>query len=376
MINNLKMTKQSNDRLYSLDALRGFDMFWIAGGAAIFTALATATDSSLLDWISLQTEHAEWNGFQFFDLIFPLFLFIAGVSFPFSLASRRKKGQSEKQIYRHIIQRGVVLVLLGVVYNGFFTHDFSDLRFASVLGRIGLAWMFAAIIVMNTKVMWQAIWFLAILLVYYGLMMLVPVPGYGPGVLTVDGSLAAFIDQIIVPGKLYLGTHDPEGLFSTIPAISTALLGMLTGQLLKLKEQKLSLYKKFYYMLGAGVVFIGLAYLWDITFPINKNLWTSSFVFLTGGISLVLLSIFYLVLDIWKIRWWAYPFMVIGLNPITIYLAQAGMINFRSTSNYFFSHFFNSISSAYYEFWMASMYFAVSWLFLYYLHKNKIYLKV
>ncbi|MCF8381025.1 MAG: DUF5009 domain-containing protein [Bacteroidales bacterium] len=370
------MTKQSNERLYSLDALRGFDMFWIAGGAAIFNALAKTTDSSFIDWISLQTEHAVWNGFQMFDLIFPLFLFIAGVSFPFSLAGRRKKGHTEKRIYRHIIQRGVVLVLLGIVYNGFFTKDFSDLRFASVLGRIGLAWMFAAIIVMNAKILWQGIWFIGLLIVYWGLMMLVPVPGFGAGVLTVDGSLAAYIDQILVPGRLYLGTHDPEGLFSTIPAVSTALMGMLTGHFLKSKEKHLSQYKKFYYMLGAGVAFIGLAYLWNLNFPINKNLWTSSFVFLTGGISLVFLSFFYLILDIWRIRWWAYPFMVIGLNPITIYLAQAGMIDFNSTSHYFFSHFFQSIANVNYGFWMATMYLTVSWLFLYFLHKKNIYLKV
>ncbi|MCK4921069.1 MAG: DUF5009 domain-containing protein [Bacteroidales bacterium] len=370
------MTKQSSNRLYSLDALRGFDMFWIAGGAAIFVTLSKNTDSNVIDWIASQTDHAKWNGFKFYDLIFPLFLFIAGVSFPFSLASRKAKGHTKKRIYQHIIKRGIVLVLLGIVYNGILVRDFSDMRFASVLSRIGLAWMFAALIVLNTKVLWQGVWFMGLLLLYYALMMLVPVPGYGAGVLTVDGSLAAFIDQIIVPGRLYKGTHDPEGLFSTIPAISTALLGMLTGHLLNLKKKEITQHRKFYIMLGAGTCLILLALLWNMSFPINKNLWTSSFVFMTGGISLILLSVFYLVLDIWKIRWWAYPFMVIGLNPITIYLAQAGMINFRSTSEYFFAHFFESISNNYFEFWMACMYFAVSWLFLYFLHKQRIYLKV
>lgn len=370
------MIRQKKERLLSLDALRGFDMFWIAGGAGIFVSLAKITDSSVLDWIAAQTEHAQWNGFTFFDLIFPLFLFIAGVSFPFSLAGRKAKGHSKRLIYRHVFQRGIILVLLGIVYNGFFTTDFADMRFASVLARIGLGWMFGALIVMNAKITWQAIWCLGLLLIYYALMMLVPVPGYGAGVLTVDGSLAAYIDQALVPGRLYLGTHDPEGLFSTIPAVSTALLGMLTGQLLKQKNIKFTMYRKFIIMLGSGIVLILLALLWNLSFPINKNLWTSSFVFLTGGISLILLSVFYLILDIWKIRFWAFPFVIIGLNPITIYLAQAGMINFSSTSNYFFSHFFESVSSRYYPFWMACSFFLVSWLFLYFLYKKNIFLKV
>ncbi len=369
------MTKQ-NDRLFSLDALRGFDMFWIAGGAAIFVTLSKNTDIGILNWIAEQTRHTEWNGFTFFDLIFPLFLFIAGVSFPFSLASRQAKGHSRKKIYRHIFQRGIVLVLLGIVYNGILVRDFSDMRFASVLSRIGLAWMFAALIVINTKIKWQAVWFMGLLLLYYALMMLVPVPGHGAGVLTMDGSLAAYIDQMLVPGRLHRGVHDPEGLFSTIPAISTALMGMLTGHLLKLKKQEITEMKKFYIMLGAGVGFILLSLVWNLSFPINKNLWTSSFVFLAGGISLILLSVFYLVLDIWKIRWWAYPFMIIGLNPITIYMARAGMIDFKSTGDYFLSHFFESVSNIYYDFWMACTYFLVGWLFLYFLHKQKIYLKV
>ena len=370
------MAKQSKERLKSLDALRGFDMFWIAGGAWIFASLAKVTDSSVLDWIEIQTHHVNWEGFHFFDLIFPLFLFIAGVSFPFSLSSRKARGHSKLKIYRHVIQRGLVLVLLGIVYNGFFTKDFSYLRFASVLARIGLGWMFAALIVMNTKILWQAIWCAGILLFYYAIMLLVPVPGYGAGVLTMEGNLAAYIDKLFLPGVKYFGDSDPEGILSTIPAVSTALLGMLTGQLLKRKNAELSMYRKFYLMLGAGGVLILLALLWDLSFPIIKNLWTSSFVLLTGGISLMMLALFYLIIDIWKISWWTFPFVIIGLNPITIYLAQAGMIDFGSTAGYFFRHFFESVSGKYLDFWMASSYFLVSWLFLYFLYKKKIFLKV
>lgn len=370
------MTKQSSNRLHSLDALRGFDMFWIAGGAMMFHALAKTSDVAWIEWVSNQCHHAEWHGFRFFDMIFPLFLFIAGVSFPFSLASRRSKGQSNAQIYRHIIQRGVVLVLLGIVYNGFFRMDFENLRIASVLGRIGLAWMFGALIVKNAKPLWQAIWLMVILLGYYAMMMLIPVPGYGAGDLSMEGNLASYIDRIIVPGKLYLGIHDPEGIFSTIPAIGTAILGMLTGQLLRTKKQVLTDYQKLGIMTAAGIVLILLALLWDLSFPINKNLWTSSFVFLTAGISLLFLSFFYLVTDIWKIRGWSFIFVIVGLNPITIYLAQAGMIDFWSTAQYFFGGMIEKAGGSYQDFWNAAAYFLVSWLFLYFLYKKKIFLKV
>jgi predicted acyltransferase len=190
------MTSKKTERLVSLDALRGFDMFWIAGGAMMIHALNTQYDSSLLNWLYVQTEHAPWHGFRFFDLIFPLFLFIAGVSFPFSLEKRRRTGHSEKSIYRHVIQRGLVLVLLGIIYNGLLQLDFENIRIASVLGRIGLAWMFAALITMNAGIRWQAVFCVFILLSYWAILMLVPVPGYGPGDLSMEGSVVGYVDRL------------------------------------------------------------------------------------------------------------------------------------------------------------------------------------
>ena len=370
------MKTKTTDRLVSLDALRGFDMFWIAGGAEIVHALAKVSHSGLIGWMDVQTEHVAWNGFHFFDMIFPLFLFIAGVTFPFSLNKRRANGQTSGQIYKHIITRGLVLVFLGVVYNGLLHFSFHDLRYASVLGRIGLAWMFAALIVMNSKISWQAIWCGVILLGYWAILKLIPVPGYGAGHLTQEGSIVGYVDRMLLPGRLYLGNHDPEGILSTLPAIGTALLGMLTGHLLRMKDVKLSSIKKLGIMAGTGVVFILLSQLWNLALPINKNLWTSSFVLITAGLSLLFLSLFYLIMDIWQIRWWAFPFVIIGLNPITIYLAQAGMINFSSTAQYFFGGLIRFAPAANQEFWSALAYFLVSWLFLYFLYKKKIFLKV
>jgi len=212
--------KPASKRLYSLDALRGFDMFWIMGGESIFIALATLTGWPVFKWFETQLEHVPWHGFVFYDMIFPLFLFIAGISFPFSLAKRIQNNESRKSIYRHVIFRGVILVLLGILYNNGLRFDFSELRYGSVLGRIGLAWMFAALIFMNTKLTARIIWCSGLLLLYWLLLLLFPAHDLGSNdPFSQEGNLASYLDRILMPGKLYRGNHDPEGLLSTIPAI-------------------------------------------------------------------------------------------------------------------------------------------------------------
>lgn len=368
-------TKKS-ERLLSLDALRGFDMFWIMGGEYIIVSLAKILPWPVLIWLSGQMEHVEWNGFHFYDNIFPLFLFIAGVSMPFSLTKRLARGDSRASVYRHVIIRGLLLVLFGCIYNGLLHFDFEHQRYASVLGRIGLAWMFAAFIFLNTKVRGQVIWFAGILLFYWAIMMLVPVPGFGAGVLTQEGSLVGYIDRLFLPGRLYRGVHDPEGILSTLPAISTALMGVLTGHFLRLSKEKFGGFTKSIYMLAAGIIAIGLGWLWNAAFPVNKNLWTSSFVLVAGGWSLVYLSIFYLVMDVWQFKKWAFFFIVIGLNPITIYLCQNGMINFQSTMQYFFGGILHYMPQDYQNLFGGIFYVGIGWLFLYFLYRKKIFLKV
>ena len=221
-------------RLYSLDALRGFDMFWIMGAEEIFHGLAKATGSPFWGAIANQFTHPDWNGFHFYDLIFPLFLFMAGVATPYSVGRELEKGKSKQQLLIRVIKRGLILVLLGIIYNnGLHLRPFSDIRFASVLGRIGLAYMFANIIYIYTKQRGQVIWFWSLLIGYWLLLLFNSAPGFPRGDLTMEGNFASYIDRMIIPGKLYLGIHDPEGLVSTIPAISTGLLGILAGSLLK-----------------------------------------------------------------------------------------------------------------------------------------------
>ncbi len=267
-------------RLYSLDALRGFDMFWIMGAEEVFHGLAKATGSPFWEAISTQFTHPAWNGFHIYDLIFPLFLFLAGVSTPYSVGRELERGKSKEQLMLRVIKRGLILVLLGMVYNnGLQLRPLSDIRFSSVLGRIGIAYMLANIIFLYTKERAQVIWFAGLLIGYWLILKVTSAPGFAPGDLTMEGNFASYVDRTILPGKLSLGIHDTVGFFNNIPAISTALLGILVGSFLKKKS--LEPQKKAVLLAGAGVLFLVLSLVWNLDFPINKNMWSSSFIFST-----------------------------------------------------------------------------------------------
>ncbi|MDP4292571.1 MAG: DUF5009 domain-containing protein [Bacteroidota bacterium] len=369
-------TKPEIKRLYSLDALRGFDMFWIMGGGEIFIALAALTGWPVLQWWAEQQEHVQWHGFHFEDMIFPLFLFIAGIAFPFSKAKRYQGRENRKALYSHIIRRGLILVLLGIIYNNSIRFNFAHLRYGSVLGHIGLAWMFAALLFINTRLSFRMLWFGVILIGYWLLLLLFPATDLGANdPFSMQGCLVGYVDRLLMPGRLYLKIHDPEGILNTLPAIGTALLGMFTGEYIMsdfLKDKQL---KKVLYMVLAGIGFILIGLLWNTTFPINKNLWSSSFVCLVGGLSILLFSIFYLVIDVWKIKKWSFFFMVVGMNSITIYMAD-NIIDFGHASNFLFGGFKTMLPVAWSSLIEAIGFVLTGWIFLYFLYKKKIFLKV
>ena len=364
-------------RLLSLDTLRGFDMFWIMGGEEVFQVLAKTTGWAWAIFMADQFTHPAWNGFRPYDLIFPLFLFMSGVSAPFSIGSRLEKGVDKSGIARKIITRGLILVLLGIIYNnGLFTKPIQDMRFPSVLARIGLAGMFAQLIYVYFSQRAQYIWFVLILLGYWAMMKLIPVPGCGSGILTMECNLASYIDRMLVPGHLYKTIHDPEGLFSTLPAICNALLGIFAGSLLRDHGATKSQQQKTVQLLMAGAIFVALGWLLDSVFPINKNLWTSSFMLLTGGLSLLLLAIFYWIIDVKGITGWTFFFTVIGMNSILIYLAGE-FIDFEYAAHFFFGGLIKLLSSG----WVTAVlgvlaFLAVKWAFLYFLYKKKTFLRV
>ena len=389
----------TSHRLLSLDALRGFDMFWIVSGEGIFHGLAAAIKNKygliqdktswqiaatdqlsfferILVGISNQLHHTVWNGFTFYDLIFPLFIFIAGVSMPFSY-SKQLNGlpDAKKKIYRSLIKRTLILLLLGMIVNGLLQFNpYDETRFASVLGRIALSCFFAAIIYLNASFRWRIAWVAILLIGYWLMLLLIPVPGFAAGDLTAEGNFAAYIDRLLLPGKLHRTVYDPEGLLSTFPAIATALLGIFTGEFLRL--QQYTAQKKALYLLMTGSLLAVAGCLWGLVFPINKNLWTSSFVLFAGGWSLLLLAIFYFVIDVKQIKTWSMPFVWLGCNSILIYMAAHGVVNFLSTSEFVFGGVIKQFSPQWSEALLWTGVGIIQFAALYFLYKRKLFLKL
>jgi len=244
-----------------------------------------------------------------------------------------------------------------------------------VLARIGLAGMFAQIIYLYTTTKTQYVWFVSLLLSYWAFIMLFPVPGCGAGQMTMECNPASYIDRLIIPGHLHKVIHDPEGLISTIPAIATGLLGIFAGNLLRADERDFPRIKKVLYLVGAGILFLIVGKVWDLVFPINKNLWTSSFVLFVGGWSLLLLAIFYWIIDVQNWNRWAWVLAVIGMNSILIYMVSH-FIDFQFTFIRTSSSFAKYLSEPYQKIFSATGFLIIKWLMLYFLYKKKIFLRV
>jgi predicted acyltransferase len=371
-----RLQSLGTQRLQSLDTLRGFDMFWITGGEHLVHALAVATGWVWLQEMAVQLSHPEWHGFRAYDLIFPLFIFMAGVSTPFSMDGRLEKGVPRSQLARKAIQRGAILVLLGILYNnGFFKTEWDQMRYPSVLGRIGLAGMFAQLLYLYSPRKVLYLWFLAILGGYWAFLEFFPVPGCGSGLLTMECNPASYIDRLTLPGRLHKVIHDPEGLMSTIPAVATGLLGIFAGKLLRVPGQKIPPIKKVGIMALAGILGLILALLWNLWLPINKNLWTGSFVLMSGGWSFLLLALFYWIIDVLQYRSWTFFFLVIGMNSIVIYMLKK-FIDFKYTAEALFGGALGFFSESVQIVGGIVAFILVQWVFMWILHRYKLYLKV
>jgi predicted acyltransferase len=369
-------THKPFERLHSLDALRGFDMLWIIGGGELAVALAKVTNWRWLDWFAEQQDHVKWEGFHFEDLIFPLFMFISGVAVSYAILGRLHKDGDRPKTAKKIIRRGLTLVVLGIIYNGFFQLRFAEggVRYASVLGQIGLGYLFASLIVLYTKhYKIRLIWFFGILIGYGIIQNFIPVPGIGAGVLTPEGCINGYIDRALLPGRLHGTIFDPEGLLCIVSATGITLMGALAGEVLRSKAW--TEYRKLLILSGTGVVFILIALLLKPVYPVIKAAWTSTFNLLAGGIALLLLSLFYLVIDIWKYRKWTFFFTVIGMNSITIYLGTA-IIDFGHISKFFTGGISRLSGELWGEVFFMVGLLAAEWLFLLFLYRKKIFLRV
>ena len=364
----------SSNRLASIDALRGFDMLMIAGAGSFIERLGGKTEIEWLNGLAAQFEHPAWNGFTFYDFIFPLFLFVAGVSLSFSFNSSAARALSRPKLYRKAAIRMVILIGLGILYKNApvpFLEP-SQIRFVSVLGRIGFAGFVTTVLYLNFSKRGRILWIAGILLIYYAALYLIPVPGYGAGDLSFEGNLVGWFDRTFLPGRLLQGTYDELGILTQFPALCLTMLGAFAGDVLRsdhtqgFKMGRLSL-------TGIGLVVAGL--LWSLHFPINKHLWSSSFILITGGMGFLALALFYLVIDVWNNQKWSLFFRVIGLNSLTIYLAYR-FIDFGYTSRLLFEGLYKFSAEPWHEVWQSLGALGLVWCFLYVLYRKGWFLKV
>ncbi len=349
-------------------------MFWIVGGDDLARALGAWWGTPQGHRFAEQFEHVEWEGFRFYDLIFPLFLFLVGVVLPFSLKKYQVPDQPKRVIYGRIVRRVMLLFVLGLVYNNGLQFRFESLRYAGVLQRIAICYGIAALIFLLTSVRTQLILFVAILLGYWAILMYVPSPDSRAGDLTKPTNLAGYIDRHYLPGEIkqsYYGFGDNEGLLSTIPAVATALLGVLAGQWLISSGSR---WMKAGGLVLGGLACLGLGIVWSGYFPVIKILWTSTYVLVAGGWSLLLLALFYTVIDVIGLRAWAFFFNVIGVNAITIYVASR-IVPFPEISQFFLAGAAR-LSGSFGPVLLAMGTLLLEWLLLFHFYRNRIFLRV
>lgn len=362
-----------------MDVLRGFDMFIIMGMAVLIEQFAAASGWNAT-WFIDQLHHAKWHGLRFYDTVFPLFLFLAGVSWPFSLARQRERGMSTGAIVRKIVRRGMMLSLLGFVYNGLLKLDFPNMIWGTVLMRIGLAWALAALLSVFICTRKLIILAVVVLLTYWGVCVFVAAPD-APGLdpLSVQGCFAGWVDRILMPGKLTIpGVISNQGILSTLPSFVTALLGIFSGEILRRKDftgdRKAGL-------LGVGAMaLVAFGCLMAFGFgrfsvPFNKILWSSSFTLVVGGYSAALLAIFYWLIDVKG--WWTRTlfFQVIGVNSIIIYMANR-IVNFGSIATFFFGGLAELLPSAWGRVVLTCSALGFQWVFLWSLYRKHVFLHV
>lgn len=372
------MTVDPSERLASLDAFRGIT---IAG-------MILVNNPGSWSHVYPPLLHAEWTGWTPTDLIFPFFLFIVGVAMTFSFAKyRRDHTLAKKAVYLKVIRRTLIIFGIGLFLNGFPHFNFSTIRIPGVLQRIAVVYFFASLITLNTSIKGQVAWLAGLLLFYWAIMTLIPVPGYGAGNLTPEGNFAAFIDQKILTGHMWRATKtwDPEGLMSTIPAIGTALAGVLTGHWIRSGKDRREI-AGWMFVAGWSAIVIGL--FWGIVFPISKSIWTSSYVVFTAGAALQFLGFCYWLIDVQGIKRWAFPALVYGMNALAVfvlsglvgrlmYLIKVGAGEGITLKGWIYQNIFASWASPI----NASLIFAVTnilfwYLMMWLLYRKRIFIKI
>ena len=352
------------ERLMSLDALRGFDMFWIIGGYWIARGLGKGLDAPWFnEYVRPQIRHMDWEGFTAWDLIMPLFLFVVGVAMPFSFGKRLEQGQSKGRLYRHVIYRVLVLWILGMVAQGrLLTYDLSQFRFYSnTLQAIAAGYLISSIILLSLRLRWQFAVTAALLLAYWGLLLLKP--------LTPEENLAIYIDKLIL-GPYQDGTTY-TWILSSMTFATTVMFGAFAGQLLRSDLGKL---RKSLFLLAAGIACVYLGWAWGLIFPIVKHIWTSSMVLYAAGWSFLLLFLFYFVIDVLRLRFLGFFFVVIGMNAIAVYTVTR-VLDFRGIADIVVGGL-AQWTGEWHDFTRAVAGLVILWLILLYMYRKKTFIKV
>ena len=368
----------STARVRSLDALRGFDMFWIIGGGAIFMALGKALNLSWYnDYIIPQLKHPPWVGFTAWDMIMPLFMFIVGAAMPFAFAKRLAR-QSKKRLYLHIVIRTIILFILGMVAQGdLLKYDLDKLHiYCNTLQAIAVGYLVSSILFLQFRLRWQIVITIGLLLLFWALMMLVPIPEHGRGSLEPEANLAYYIDQNVLGKFQHYEARTYTWILSSLTFPCTVMLGVWAGMLLKSNKPKA---KKFLILVALGVGAAGIGWVWGnylgrLSFPIIKHIWSSSMVLVTGGFSFVLLAIFYLIIDVCRLWRWSYIFIVIGMNAIFVYMATH-LWNFNDIAGVFVNGL-KPWTGDWQDFTRAMAGFALVWLILLYMYRKKTFVKI
>ncbi|MES2438861.1 MAG: DUF5009 domain-containing protein [Verrucomicrobiota bacterium] len=361
-------------RMLSLDALRGFDMLCIMGMEDVIRELAHWRKTPALEALAEQFEHVPWAGLHAYDLIFPLFMFLSGVSIPLSMDARLDRGDSRWMLWRKVLTRCALLIVLGMIYNGVLSGKAVEPRFASVLGQIGIAWAVAAslqLVVRDTRARLGILcgWLAAVAV----LQLLVPVPGHSAGVLTETGAINTWFDRTFLPGRLHGGTFDPEGLLCALSAASVTMAGSLVGTFLKRPAAHSWKSVGILTAVGAGAVVAGWL-CWAAGYAPIKSLWTASFDLFAIGISTLLFAVFFGIIDVARLSSWSFPLRVIGMNSLTIYLGSR-LVSFPEMSAFLFGRVAGFGGSAGPLILLVGV-LVLEWLVLYFFYRKQWFLRV
>jgi predicted acyltransferase len=380
-------------RILSLDVLRGFDMFWIVGGEGIIHSLARTTGWPLFVALSTQMTHVKWEGFHFYDLIFPLFLFIMGAAIPYSLLAKAEKGTPRTALYRKVFIRFCILFLFGLIYNQAWVTDWAHPRVGSVLGQLAFGYLFASLIALHTpKLRSILIWLGVFMAGNAMLQFLFPVPGFGRRVFTPQGSVNYYLDRMFMPGSfLYYITPDGttyalhetrppnafpmygvEGFMDWFSVGIIALMGLIAG--LILRNERVFPQRRVGIFLVTGLGCFLSALVLKRWYPIIKLLQTDTFYLYAGGFCFLLLALFYLVIDVWKVQKWGFFFQVIGVNSITVYMGYQ-LIDVDRTSAVLVGGLAKYMG-AYGAVLISVVTAALVWMAMYMLYRKKIFLRI